>query len=76
MGLRYSVAMPGSLDGVRIADFSRAGGPYATMLLGDRAPRSPRSNARARATTLGSGAAADAAGDATYFLGSTATRRR
>src|SRR5206468_10745203 len=34
--LGYSVAMPGALDGVRIADFSRVlAGPYATMLLGD-----------------------------------------
>jgi crotonobetainyl-CoA:carnitine CoA-transferase CaiB-like acyl-CoA transferase len=34
--LRYSVAMPGALEGVRIADFSRVlAGPYATMLLAD-----------------------------------------
>jgi crotonobetainyl-CoA:carnitine CoA-transferase CaiB-like acyl-CoA transferase len=69
--------MPGALDGVRIADFSRVlAGPYATMLLGDLGAdvikvERPGTGDDTRAW----GPPYDAAGDATYFLGVNRNKR-
>jgi crotonobetainyl-CoA:carnitine CoA-transferase CaiB-like acyl-CoA transferase len=63
--------MPGSLVGVRIADFSRVlAGPYATMLLGDLGAEVTKVERPGTGDdTRQWGPPYDAAGEATYFLG-------
>jgi len=77
VALRYSVAMPGALDGVRVADFSRVlAGPYATMLLADLGAEVTKVERPATGDdTRAWGPPYDAAGDATYFLGLNRNKR-
>jgi crotonobetainyl-CoA:carnitine CoA-transferase CaiB-like acyl-CoA transferase len=69
--------MPGALDGVRIADFSRVlAGPYATMLLADLgADVTKVERPGAGDDTRHWGPPYDAAGEATYFLGVNRNKR-
>jgi crotonobetainyl-CoA:carnitine CoA-transferase CaiB-like acyl-CoA transferase len=69
--------MPGALEGVRVADFSRVlAGPYATMLLADLGADVTKVERPVTGDdTRAWGPPYDAAGDATYFLGLNRNKR-
>jgi crotonobetainyl-CoA:carnitine CoA-transferase CaiB-like acyl-CoA transferase len=69
--------MPGALEGVRVADFSRVlAGPYATMLLADLGAEVTKvERPETGDDTRAWGPPYDAAGDATYFLGLNRNKR-
>ena len=69
--------MPGALEGVRVADFSRVlAGPYATMLLADLGAEVTKVERPATGDdTRAWGPPYDPAGDATYFLGLNRNKR-